>query len=180
MRDAQLDGADALKELLEGGLLTTDRSVGKTVSATRTVLPTESLLDADEPPHVRLNLLHVCRFVAACSVAGARLRWQRIEDTIKAVEQRKRSYAAADFDLKRACELTAAFQQLRSLFPRNYICLFDSLALLEFLARYRVFPTWVFGIKLEPWAAHCWVQAEGCAFNEDAERAAGYTPIMTL
>ncbi|WP_349770714.1 lasso peptide biosynthesis B2 protein [Steroidobacter cummioxidans] len=52
--------------------------------------------------------------------------------------------------------------------------------MVEFLARYDVFPTWVFGVRLEPWGAHCWIQHGPFTFNEGVEKAASYTPIMAV
>lgn len=178
---SQPEAADALKELLAGGLLISDRNKGRSVRVTQAELAMESLIDPEAMPQTRPSVSHVYRFIAACTVAAARLRWNRIEDTVKSVELRKQRYNSnSNFDMRAARELTAVFQTLRSLFPRNYLCLYDSLALLEFLARHRVFPTWVFGVRLEPWAAHCWVQEGQFVFNEDVETAAGYTPIMTV
>jgi hypothetical protein len=106
---------------------------------------------------------------------------QPLQRTVHAVEQRKRERASMrTFDVERARELVAVFHALRLFFPVNYLCLYDSLALLEFLARYDVFPTWVFGVRLEPWAAHCWVQEAGVTFNEDVEEAANFTAIMAI
>jgi hypothetical protein len=173
--------ADALKELLDGGLLTTDRSTGRNIRSTQAELALEPLLDLEALSQARPRLSHVYRFIAACTTASARLRWGKIEDTVKAVERRKARHSARrPFDMDRARELTTAFRALRASFPRNYLCLYDSLALLEFLARFELYPTWVFGIKLEPWAAHCWVQQGQFVFNEGVEEAAAYTPIMAV
>ena len=175
------ESVDALKELLNGGLLITDQSNAKRLCSTKTELAMESLIDPEAMPRARLGVLQLWRFIAACTAAATRLRWGRLESTVKSVERRKnRHYSTKSFDMDRARELTAVFQTLRSFFPRDYLCLYDSLALLEFLARHQVFPTWIFGVKLEPWAAHCWVQEGQCVFNEGVEEAAGYTPIMAI
>lgn len=179
--NAQPELADALKELVDGGLLTTDRSAGKNIRSTQAELALEPLLDPEAMPRNRLRLSHFFHFLTACTAASARLKWGRLENTVKAVERRKaRRSPQTHFDVNKARELTETFRTLRSLFPRNYLCLYDSLALLEFLARFDVYPTWVFGIKLEPWVAHCWVQQGQFVFNEGVEEAAGYTPIMTI
>lgn len=172
---------NALKELLAGGLLITDPSKGRSIRATQADVAMEQLLDPEAMPQMRLGVTHVWRFIAACTAAAARLRWSRIEDTVKAVEARKARYNPnGEFDIDAVRELTATFLSLRALFPRDHLCLYDSLSLLEFLARYRIFPTWVFGVRLEPWLAHCWVQQGQFIFNEDVETAAGFTPIMTI
>lgn len=177
----RVESNDALQELLQGGLLITDRNKGRDLRATRATLAMESLIDPVAAPRTQLTLLHVYRFIAACTTAAIRLRRNQLDETVRAVELRKgRRSARQPFDMNRARDLTAAFHTLRALFPRNYLCLYDSLALLEFLARYGIFPTWIFGVRLEPWAAHCWVQEEQFVFNEGVEEAAAYTPIMAI
>lgn len=179
--EARPEAADALQELLTGGLLVTDPSHGKSIRPTQAEVALEPLIDPESEPRVRLRISHFYSFIAACTTAAARLRWQRIEHTVKAVERRKARHGTeGSFDMDAARDLTAVFHTLRGLFPRNYLCLFDSLALIEFLARYRIFPTWVFAVRLEPWGAHCWVQQGQFIYNEDVETAAGFTPIMTI
>jgi hypothetical protein len=171
----------SLRELLEGGLLTTNPSSGKRLAITHAELATEQLLEPGLVSSVRVTCTDFRRFFAACTVAAIRLRWGRLENTIATVARRKARHSPQlPIDVARARELTAIFYKLRTFFPFNYLCLFDSLALIEFLARYRIFPTWVFGVKLEPWAAHCWIQDGSLAFNEGVEEAAGYTPIMVV
>lgn len=170
-----------LTELLKGGLLITECTVGKTVAPTRADVAVECLVDREALRDVSVTPSQVMNFMTACTTAKMSLRWRKIEDTVMSVARRKQKHAFKhSFDEERARRLTAVFLKLRSFFPANYLCLFDSLALLEFLAKYRVFPDWVFGVRLEPWAAHCWVQQGHCTFNEDPEEATNYTPIMTI
>jgi len=172
---------DILEELVDVGLLTKNHDAGKHASPTEIGLAMESLLDTEAPVEFRITTVHVWRFIAACTTAVVRLRWNRLEDTVQSVQLRKSCcFPKAPLPFAKARELTAIFNRLRSFFPRNYLCLYDSLALIEFLARFQLFPTWVFGVKLEPWAAHCWVQEAPFTFNEGAEEAAGYTAVMTI
>jgi hypothetical protein len=69
---------------------------------------------------------------------------------------------------------------LRAFFPVKFLCLFDSLALIEFLSCYGLFPAWTFAVRIEPWAAHCWVQQGDYLFNEEIEEAEDYMPIMSV
>jgi hypothetical protein len=172
---------EALNELLSAGLLTADPMKGRSVAPTLVELADELLVDPESPPKPRITLHHFWHFVCACTLATIRLRRDPIEALIRKVEARKarlRSSSTADFS--RARQLTVVFQTLRSFFPRDYLCLFDSLALVEFLARYELFPTWVFAITLEPWGAHCWVQEGRFIFNEGVEEAARYSPVMAI
>lgn len=171
----------ALDELLAGGLLTTDRNAGRNVAVPQVSLATQPLIDPDSPPSVRPAGRDVLHFATACMSASMNLRRNRLERTIVAVKQRKAQHPPIQSGhLERTRELSFIFQSLRSFLPRDYVCLFDSLALIEFLSRYRLFPSWVFGVKLEPWAAHCWVQAGEYVFNESVEEAASYTPVMVV
>lgn len=175
------DDETMLRELIEGGLLTTDGHAGKDILPTRIAPALDPLIEPERRQAASVTLKHVSTFMRACSMTALRLRSERIERIVTSVERRKvRAAHAADFPMEQARILTTAFLKLRALFPRNYLCLYDSLALVEFLAHFGVFPTWVFGVKLEPWAAHCWVQERSFMFNEDVEEAAGYTPVMAV
>lgn len=172
---------DPLGELERGGLLTKAHSAGRPFAPTDVDPAIEPLVDPDELPTTTPRVADRWNFIAACTTASVRLRWYPIERTVTAVARRKALHAGRKpLDVDEARRLTAVFHRLRRSFPANYLCLFDSLALVEFLARHDVFPTWVFGVKLEPWGAHCWIQHGPFAFNERAEHAANYTPIMAI
>ena len=135
------------------------------------------LADDTDSTHIRLR--DIGRFLTACLFAAWRLRSTTIEATVRAVERRRRADTPEHPPDRSALRhLVALFRRLRPLFPKDALCLFDSLALLEFLARYGCFPHWVFAVTLNPWSAHCWVQYADVALNEDAERARHYTVIL--
>lgn len=172
--------ARSLQELVTAGLLTTRSSDGRRFTATPGNFATESMLDSEWTEELNVSAAHVWNFIAACTTAAIRLKARPIESTVAGVAWRKARHGTSRLDMERARRLTTIFRKLRALFPVNYLCLFDSLALIEFLARYDLFPTWVFGVRLAPWAAHCWVQHGEVAFNEDIEQAAHYTQIMAI
>jgi hypothetical protein len=62
--------------------------------------------------------------------------------------------------------------------PRN--CLTDSITLLHWLARNGERATLVFGVKLDPFAAHCWVQTDGILLNDHAEHVERFTPVRAV
>jgi hypothetical protein len=94
--------------------------------------------------------------------------------------KRRDERAVKEFSVDRARILVSVFIRLRPFYDRKYLCLFDSLALLDFLARYALFPTWVFGVQSEPFAAHCWIQQDGFLVNDTVERVDAYTPVMAV
>lgn len=172
--------AHALRELVAAGLLTTQAGQGRPFVVTPNSIALESLLEREQGDEIGISAVHLWNFVAACTVAATSLKTRSIASTVAKVARRKARRNARDVDMERARRLTALFLRLRALFPFNYLCLFDSLALIEFLARYDIYPNWVFGVRLEPWAAHCWVQQGAIALNEEIERAAHYTQIMAI
>lgn len=82
--------------------------------------------------------------------------------------------------LMTAHALTNSFRQARPWYPRNYLCLFDSLALMLFLLRSGIRAQWVFGVREDPFGAHCWIQCGPLVLNEYLDRTGLYTPIMMV
>jgi hypothetical protein len=120
-------------------------------------------------------------FFWSCAKASRQLRKERFESIIASTRTRKvRDRNPAAFDIERARFLVAVFDSLRWFYPRAYICLFDSLALIHFLAGFRLYPDWVFGVKADPFEAHCWVQSDRIVLNDTVGRVSGFSPIMYL
>lgn len=59
-------------------------------------------------------------------------------------------------------------------------CLVNSLALLRFLAGHGVFPSWTFGVKIAPFAAHCWVEDDRFLYGEEIAYCRSFVPILSL
>jgi hypothetical protein len=119
-------------------------------------------------------------FVAASLFAKLALRFCRFDRVVNRVARRGAYRRASHpLDLERARQLVAAFGRMRVfLFSTRDECLHDSLAVVEFLARYGLFPSWVFGVRARPFEAHCWVQHGGVVFNDTVEQVGAYVPIM--
>jgi len=137
--------------------------------------------DSSETLH-RFWWAHAGPFFLSCAKASRQLRKERFESIIASTKARKPCdpNAPAAFDIGRARPLLTVFDRLRWFYPRPYLCMFDSLALIHFLAHFRLHPDWVFGVKADPFEAHCWVQADGLVLNDTVGRVSGFTPIMYL
>lgn len=59
-------------------------------------------------------------------------------------------------------------------------CLLDSLTLLRWLGELRSGAALIFGVKLNPFAAHCWVQADDVVLNDRLENVAAFTPVRII
>lgn len=177
---ASPEDANTVSQLIAAGLLTTEARLGKAILPSDVLLPEMQLSDLPENTVERLRFGHFWNFVCACIGAALALRFQSIEQIVKNVQQRKAAMPQQPLDVQRARALVMVFNTLRLLFPRRFLCRFDSLALLKFLARYDIFPMWVFAVKLDPWGAHCWVQADDILLNEEIDEAEEYIPVMAI
>lgn len=171
-----------LKSLTDGGLLTTEPTGGKPPASTSITQPTAPLLSDDASSTFSLKSTDVWSFFLATAHASVVLRWRSIESIVSQVQSRKRRHLgkSESFDFDKARRLVAMFNALRVFYGREYLCLFDSLALINFLSHYNVYPSWVYGVTAEPFQAHCWVQEGDYVFNEAVEIATNYTPIMAV
>ena len=110
--------------------------------------------------------------VGACHWAARTLRTRSLREILAWA---RRARAPAD-NVRRT--LVSRFLALRPLYPRDYNCLFDSLALSRFLRERCASGDWVFGVRGAPFAAHCWVEIEGVPVNDDPDFVAPYVPIL--
>jgi hypothetical protein len=172
----------AIEVLLGRGLLAQSVPPGKTATpVTASAAMRELLCETDASSGPRLGSW--LTFFTASAFAKLALRIWPFERVIRRAKQRKELQGpkASPLDAERARKLVEAFARYRVfLFSSKDECLYDSLALLEFLARYGIYPDWVFGVQTRPFAAHCWVQHGDLVFNDTVEHVSGYTPIMVV
>ena len=175
----QEDLTELIDDLLTAGIL---RPCGDDFSAPPNMPPpasrdftsTSSTAAAPDTPTCRASA-----FVALLSADFAlrRLPLSQIVRRLSAHPSPAGANPAANH-LHAACALAARFRSVRPWYPRDYLCLFDSLALTLFLLRHRMRASWIFGVREDPFAAHCWVQYGAIVLNEHLDRTRLYTPIM--
>ena len=168
--------------LVSQGILSEDSAGAKAALATDCPYPAQAI-DPDGPkPSLWSTWFHASTFFSSCMRASRELSRQPLQVILEAVRARKaRGTAGAgppDFD--RARSLVRVFARLRWYYPRPYLCLFDSLALLHFLARFDLFPDWVFAVSADPFEAHCSVQLGDVVLNDTVERVSALIPIMSV
>jgi Transglutaminase-like superfamily len=177
--------------LLEAGLITPEGDPGAPPTGSPCIArPTAHILGlADQrafgfpgqrPGDRRVSWIDWFEFLAASQSASRSLKTRHISDIVHAVRRRKADAGKRPTDFDALRRETLIFGQLRPWYPRDYLCLFDALALLEFLARRQLYPTWVFGVQAQPFGAHCWLQAGAFLLNEGTEYANQFTPIMAI
>jgi len=181
--DSPSPEADAAIEVLKGrGLVTEGIPPGKIATPITAIRPMRELVSETETS-AGPRAGNWLTFFTASAFAKLALRTWPFERVIQRVKRRKEleGPSASPLDAERARKLVEAFARYRVfLFSSKDECLYDSLALLEFLARYGIYPDWVFGVQTRPFAAHCWVQHGDIVFNDTVEHVSGYTPIMVV
>lgn len=167
-----------LARLLSIGVITSSREAGKSARADRVLPATVGLIEHYFDPDVSVKPADVFGFIACTSLARMLLRFRTFEQLGARLALRRRH---SILDVSTARLRVRAFDRLRPLrFRTRNMCLLDSLSLSEFLAGSGLFPNWVFGVRTEPFAAHCWLQQDGFVFNETPDIVARFTPVMAL
>lgn len=171
------------KHLLRHGLLTDEQSDNLRLPAASVPEATESLDAEDAMPATLIGPWRVLRFLESVTVAAASLRCRSLFAIARAVAARRARLAgkSTPFSLEAARDSVAAYEWLRPLlFTSRDACLFDSLALVNFMAREGMFPRWVIGVKTHPFAAHSWVQVECTVLNDLHDHVRKFTPILAV
>lgn len=177
----ELTVEEAAAPLLRQGWLLDECAASKDATPVRLPAPETDLSGSGEITGAKLRAYTVIAFLIASIFAKLALRFRRLEWVVRRVAERNAAHAGRPFDIERARQLLNAFGRMRVfLFSSREECLHDSLAVLEFLARHEVFPSWVFGVRARPFAAHCWVQYADVVFNDSIEHSSSYTPIMVV
>ncbi|HVY81317.1 MAG TPA: lasso peptide biosynthesis B2 protein [Steroidobacteraceae bacterium] len=172
-----------INKMLAAGMLTTDASVGKEARPVQMPRPDAVLVIEDLETRPDVRFVHVVSFLWASCVTALSLRWRSIESVIASLSARNKAgrARAPTLDLDTARTAVAAFIRLRPLlFGAQDACLFDSLAMMRYLAYFRVFPTCVIGVQTGPFGAHCWVQHEAMVFNDVPDYVRRFTPILAV
>lgn len=181
----EIDGREAeelARDLAQQGLLTQDTARGKSAAPVQLPQVDAKLHEWDGAQWPAIRTGHVGRFATAyvCALASCRLR--PLEHAVRRVQRRKaKRVGQQPMDLEAARELTWIFRALRPFFYTTLDrCLLDSLVLVEFLALYDLFPTWVIGVQAMPFAAHSWVQSGRYVLNGPPGFVRAFTPILAI
>lgn len=172
------------KMLVTRGLLAGGVQAGLTDVYAKPISFRGALDDIAYPLQISVRLQDIARFAREYAIC-AHLQNPRRRNLVqifhdvtalksKAQQRRKR-------DERDAADLTRSFQQIVPwFFSTHDACFFSSLLLVRFLARGGVTADWVFGVRLSPFRAHCWVSYQGLILNEDSHVVEGFEPILIV
>ena len=174
--------ASVISVLLEKGILTS-AELGKAATPEKIPPPRGELGAEAVDDRPGSGVARLFRFCAAAVRARLLLKHRTFESVVNRVKTRVEKHGSdpRNSGESRVQELVATFAFLRPyFFSAKDACLFDALALSEYLAAYDVYPRWIFGVQARPFAAHCWLELNGIVLNDTVDHVRRYAPIMIV
>ncbi|QLC24896.1 lasso peptide biosynthesis B2 protein [Parasphingopyxis algicola] len=179
--------ADVMDDLETHGLLTRDAETGKPAELIEERRDLKELLGYEIGESPAIRVYHVINFFSALIVVKTMLRFASMDRIITRVRRRRERNRSRlqdgpeAPDLDRVNEMVEIYKMLKPLFVTvKDNCLFNSFFLIEFLARYGIYPNWVFGVRLNEFYAHCWVQDGDLIYDDFVDTVCQNQPIMAV
>jgi len=167
---------NAERALLRAGLITC--ADGRCPVVPQCSPPIGSALEHDRAAGSILAMRHVA---IATLEAVARLKWTRFCAVVAWTEAMKSRHPVASGQSdEEIIGRAQAFDRLRMRIPLRRICLRDSLALFALLTRDGLATFLVFGVRLDPFEAHCWVQTGATVLSDRFDNVRQMHPILTI
>jgi hypothetical protein len=167
--------------LAENGSITPDAARGKALSF---IGPRPDSVEVPGPPVDRIPRIrasHLFQVLSALLKALYLLRIRGIDAAIKHVKRLRPQAESLGGDDRSVSDAVEIYNRVKPIFSdAKDNCLLNSLSMIIFLANYRLFPRWWFGVSLRPFSAHCWVEDENWLYNDQFSRTYRYTPIMRV
>ena len=158
--------------------LTVEHIIGdaSSVAASHSVTPPRrSALEYADPATVEFAWTELAVAAAATSIRLRLTRFDRLLAwTCAGIAPRR---AVCDATLIR---LAHAFDRGRIQVPIHRVCLHDAILLARMLGRRGIAHQLVFGVRLDPFGAHCWVQTGDLVLTGMLATAREVTPILVL
>lgn len=175
LRAGEANGSDAITRLVATGLIARADGVSR-LEPSRTLVPFHDLASRQD---AAFSLPMAVRAAWALRWARRAMKPDAIGATIAAFERAKRRLDAA-LDQAAAIEIAQRYAACRWLVPLPTRCLVDALALDRILLSRGIVSTLVFGVRLDPFAAHCWLQTPETILTGTSAEARNYTPILVI
>ena len=174
LRGGRAASAADLECLRSGGLIE-DGVSSAAIASPAMPAPATSLIEASAPARAGwADVLEV-------ALRSAKAADQRRRGALyRAVGRLKEQKPAGPASLRRVTAAALSFAAARRWAPIPPNCLADSLALASYLSARGLSAHLVIGVKLDPFAAHCWVQADTIVLNDSLDSASGFTPILVV
>lgn len=168
---------EAVRNRLLGTGLFRESSLRGRLAPTCAPTPSASILD-DTVARPR-SWTAPLRAWASVSRARKRLATVPLFEIVDAIRESR--YAAPPVgDAGRAEYAARVFLAARAMVPIERSCLLDSLALLDWLGDEAGHAALVFGVRMDPFGAHSWVQTERLLLTDACDTIGGFVPVLSV
>ncbi len=159
------------------GLLVRGRPSSEPLASAAVEQPTRDLVvENGINPRIR----DIARAVAAQRRAQMQVRGGRLADLVRTAARDQAPPPCEDDADAAARRVAAAFESAALILRKTDQCLPRALAARALGRRLGVRTAVVFGVRLEPFAAHCWAQWEDAVVVGDLEEVRLFTPILAV
>lgn len=142
------------------------------------ILERPSTWDAEKPHLYRSGSAQ--GVIAARIGAGIAMRIMGLAPTISRWRGYRSLFSPLVRDEELATQIASGYAARRRWVPLKRRCVPDSLALVRCLWRRGVDADVFFGVRLDPFAAHAWVQTETIVLSDPLDSVAEFVPIFRL
>ncbi len=142
---------------------------------TQARLVRSGLLQRDDSTRAATSAWDILDVLQACAWAHTQLRAKRLHRAIARLAYLK--MLGRD---DRGRGSLQAFDRWRPLYPHDYVCLIDSLALARYTLLHGMRPCFVIGVRDAPFSAHAWVVLGGEVVNDRLGQWRSYLPILEV
>lgn len=172
-------------ELIRRNILFETKAINNEAATPVIKSPSRSATE-DEVENSKLRILTYIEVLAIVASTRLHLKTKQLGGIINHIVADRRKNTCAHGSSSAACtelrllQATRLFRHARLYVPIKTSCLLDSLSLTKFLSRRNLPASIVFGVTLNPFTAHCWVQAGDLVLNETVGDANSHTPIRIV
>jgi len=153
------------------------KHAGDGETASSHVIPTMELAPAETVERPRIGtVLGIAAVIAATKLAVATAPFERVLGAVSGENVRAVAMNAAH----PLNDIIARFETIERVVIGRDACLLRSLSLHRLLARAGHPTTLVFGVKLHPFEAHCWLQQGDLVLNDTLEQTGLFTAIRSV
>ncbi|MDP3551125.1 MAG: lasso peptide biosynthesis B2 protein [Novosphingobium sp.] len=173
----------ALAGTAAGGKVLRAAGLDRFADGARVTMPHLSNAERRSPDlsHVSVSPLNLVRAIVSQRTIERRVRSQGLFRVLGQLHNQLHAGVLEPIlAQKPALQIVAAFAQGRLVRSAVDRCLPRSIALAHMLGNAGYRTEVIIGVKLRPFAAHCWVQSGSFTLNESAQEADRYTPILVL
>jgi hypothetical protein len=184
---AYLDGVGCptpdINELVERAILV--EQAGTAIGRCPSIEPAvRSAVEASLPPR-NLRVSELMEVFAIVLITRMKLKNSTLKSILDGLTADRHIQTAvtkplAELPKQRISDAAAVFRRARLYVPIEMRCLLDSIAMARFLLRRRIHAHVVFGIAIDPFSAHCWVQADDLVLNDTVGNVTSHTPIRVV